>query len=347
MQKPRNNGIELLRVLSMIGVCMIHAVAFEPSRSGHWLSNMLRPCVVVFVLISGYFGIRFSISKIIRLCLVGLYCSTMASVLDRLLVGCGFDGLAMDIINTYKSFWFLHAYLVLMAFACLCGGLFEVRDGDGSKLNALVLMRTIPVVLVVFFWSFFAEFPVIYRILPKDASFGPYSGLTLVGIYLAGRLVRVVGFDTRNMSVKKAFLVVILLFGVSSFGLGWFGWYNSPAALVLASLLLIMFSRLNLPKSLAFFVELVAPSCFSIYLMTTNDVGRLVVERVLLEFHDWLYVGFAVSALVLFMGGLLLDTPRRIVARINCLNLWGSMDRVYSNGIVRLTNLIGAKQEAL
>jgi len=46
-------------VMLMFGICLLHAVGF----GGHgqaWVINILSSCVVGFVFISGWFGVRFS-----------------------------------------------------------------------------------------------------------------------------------------------------------------------------------------------------------------------------------------------------------------------------------------------
>lgn len=74
----RNQSVELLRVLLMLGICGIHVAAF---MGGGWkyLDKTLWPCVVAFVFISGYYGVKFSVKKVVRLCGMGVWCAIVAA----------------------------------------------------------------------------------------------------------------------------------------------------------------------------------------------------------------------------------------------------------------------------
>lgn len=64
--EPRNPAIELFRILAMFGICMIHVSGQGPYRSV-WPTNLCCAAVPAFIFISGYFGVRFSVSKLLRL----------------------------------------------------------------------------------------------------------------------------------------------------------------------------------------------------------------------------------------------------------------------------------------
>ena len=56
--KCRDGAVELYRVALMYGICLLHTVNFGGYQKW-WLANVLYTCVVGFVFISGWFGIRF------------------------------------------------------------------------------------------------------------------------------------------------------------------------------------------------------------------------------------------------------------------------------------------------
>ena len=66
MTSKRNIGLDLFRIVMMFGICLIHASAQGEYRSAR-LANIASPSVVGFAMISGYFGLRFAPSKLIRL----------------------------------------------------------------------------------------------------------------------------------------------------------------------------------------------------------------------------------------------------------------------------------------
>jgi len=64
--KSRNPGLELYRALLMLGIVAYHVLG-QLRPFGRGLENVCDTCVVGFVLISGWFGVRFSWSKAARL----------------------------------------------------------------------------------------------------------------------------------------------------------------------------------------------------------------------------------------------------------------------------------------
>lgn len=74
MKKERNSSIEMLRILAMLGIVIMHtngAVMEHGSGTGFaWTqieNGIFNAGVSIFILISGYFGIRRSTQKLIEL----------------------------------------------------------------------------------------------------------------------------------------------------------------------------------------------------------------------------------------------------------------------------------------
>ena len=74
MKKERNSSIEMLRILAMLGIVIMHtngAVMEHGAGTGFaWTqieNGIFNVGVSIFVLISGYFGIRRSTQKLIEL----------------------------------------------------------------------------------------------------------------------------------------------------------------------------------------------------------------------------------------------------------------------------------------
>ena len=81
----RDARIEFFRCMLMFGICLLHTVG-NSGHNDYWLSSMLAFCVDGFVLISGYFGIKFSWKKILSLEITSIWCaflSTLAMSLVR------------------------------------------------------------------------------------------------------------------------------------------------------------------------------------------------------------------------------------------------------------------------
>lgn len=76
----RDNRIEVFRCLMMFGICLLHAI----TQGGHivrWADNALHTCVVGFVVISGWFGIKFSWGKVFRIVALTAWCALVVSTM--------------------------------------------------------------------------------------------------------------------------------------------------------------------------------------------------------------------------------------------------------------------------
>lgn len=123
--KQRDIAIELYRVMLMFGICLLHAIG-QSAEPRAWMQNILASCVVGFVFISGWFGIKFTWMKLAKLYGIGLYCALVYG-----LMACWGESnwlIAAPKLAWFKlthGFWFLHAYALMMALTPLAN--LEVR----------------------------------------------------------------------------------------------------------------------------------------------------------------------------------------------------------------------------
>lgn len=122
--------------------------------------------------------------------------------------------------------------------------------------------------------------------------------------------------------VKTWHLVVAIpiLWFVTGIGLGD---YNSPFAFALACGMFVVMKRVGVAFSrverVGRVVGWLGPSMFSVYLLHTNEVGfgfikifePKIIEAGVPVLFVWLF-----TAIPLFVGGVLLDLPRRLFGRI-------------------------------
>ena len=150
----RESNMELLRIFCMFGIVCLHTCGpFLRDASGISLiyfslfNSIFNTGVTLFVLISGYFGIRSSGRKVFSLWLqVFLY-----SLLGAFVMYWGGDSSALD-ANHIKSvilpvssnkYWFVTAYVVLMIFSPWLNEL-------ASFLHKKSLFRLVLILLIVF-----------------------------------------------------------------------------------------------------------------------------------------------------------------------------------------------------
>ena len=79
----RDTSIECYRVVLMFGIVLLHTIT-QCGFCRRGLDNMLSTCVDSFVFISGYYGIRFTFSKAVRLVSIGIFCAAVVSLCSGL-----------------------------------------------------------------------------------------------------------------------------------------------------------------------------------------------------------------------------------------------------------------------
>lgn len=293
----RDSNIELLKIFSMFLVCLVHAVGYRIERWDFWLANVSYVGVDIFVLISGYYGIRFRLSKVLSLELTGLlvaFCVDLIQKNGRLSL--------YEVLNIFKGYWFLHAYVLMMFFAPL----FEEYK-ENRKL--------VPIALVVFCWSFLTMIPGVQKFIPRTVGLDPYGGVVLLGIYVIGRMYRWSDIEKR---INCTIAVGVILFGLFFASL-WFGFlarYNSPFLLIAAVGVFYLFKMLSLPKLVENAVALITPSIFCIYLFHVTPLGYKIfamIEDSLSRAGCCRYCIFVANASAIFVLGFLFDIPRRLI----------------------------------
>lgn len=311
----RNASVELLRLLLMFGIVLLHVIGFGGwCRRGYW--DVLRPCVDGFVFISGYYGIRFASSKILKLIGVGVWCAIVSVVLRGLIVNVSFEGLLPDVsYSLSKGYWFLWSYIVMTCFAPLVN--LAVVRFDENKTVLCTLM------ILVFGYSYLDMMPLLRGRLPMPFGFGQSSFFTLLGVYIAARVFSELKIERY---ISKSVLAVGLIVSLT---LCWFGvsHYHSPFAVSLAAFVFVLFKRIKISGSFRRFVLFCTPSLFSIYLLHQTIRGwnfivpgmRWCVESVGLPIQlAWIIVASGV-----FLFGLSVDLLRRLVVYgIRRLGLW-------------------------
>ena len=266
----RKSNMELLRIISMILIVLNHSnylvfgsviaeeIEQDSFRSfGRILFEQL--CIVgvnVFVLISGYFGIRPTKGKFFNLMFQIFFWSVLSTAVGMLF------GVEVSLRSVAKTFWlggyywFVPAYIALFAFSPVLNKFIE----HSTKKEFLVVVM-----------SFFAiEF--FYGWLGNMASYSSgYSFASFIGLYLLGRYVnlypgKLCKFD-RRIDVLLYFVLSIIPAVISFLTIMKMEKdfatisYSSPFVVFAALFLLLYFTKLNLTSQS---INWAAASVFSI-----------------------------------------------------------------------------------
>lgn len=117
----RQSNIELLRLLSMLMIMVWHfnGHAICPNNStiiSNFFQSLTVPATTIFVLISGYFGIRFRVRSVFKLY---LQCFIWGLVSYLLYCVCSHQPIGIALLGrlfafTHNKWWFIDCYLYLM-----------------------------------------------------------------------------------------------------------------------------------------------------------------------------------------------------------------------------------------
>ena len=329
LNKERDSNMELLRCVAMLLVVLVHIgflslglPTFEEANTEPFsvfmrflTQSVSVVCVNVFILLSGWYGIRFNLmrlgsflfqvfffSVLIYCCLVFVNPREYLN-LRSLLVVCLLNG---------EDYWFVKSYVLLFLFSPFLNKLIE----DASNK---VLVKHI---LIVFF-----VFQTIYGWLSINGApeiAGGYSALSFIGLYLLMRYLRIYGFETSKFRGKQyisiffaiAILNASLAFILARMNIMVFGrifTYTNPLVICQSLFMVLAFSRLNIKSK---FINWMAISCFAVYLTHANQfilrpfLGRWI--KFLFDAHSTMMFVLTVACtlLVIFFFSILLDKLR-------------------------------------
>lgn len=304
----RNPSIELYRALLMLGICLLHGFS-QGAFVYVWPARLLSVCLTAFVFISGWYGIRFSWKKAIGLVLIGWYCRYVGCVAYALLAGMDLPSLnPFNALRATKVYWFLWAYIALMLVAPVLNLAIEYAKAERKLLVFL------PVFVLVFGWSYLCGMPT-KGVLPNPGGAGGSAFLSFIGIYLAARLFKEFNLDA-YVTKRVGIAVACVCCPAAMLGAGHH--MNSVFALVLSAVMFVGMKNLGIPERYGKFLSLLSPSLFSVYLLHTHMFGFGFLERI-----DEVIIGghavlaCIVSAIMVFVIGLALDFPRRIVMEMS------------------------------
>ncbi len=200
--KTRNSSIELLRILCIFGIIFMHTIAY----GGDELSQMNRYLLIFancftnlgvtcFMLISGYFGVRFNLQKLIKLDLMVILYTILHQVIKLAL---GIPVGKMDWLSSFfpilsNQYWYLTAYFII---AILSGYLNQIPE----KLKKEQFGK-----LLLFCLFLFCVVPTFlhFDILGSEGK----NVVQMTVIYLIGRYIRLYNQN----SYRKSRLATLLL----------------------------------------------------------------------------------------------------------------------------------------
>lgn len=319
----------LLMMLIVVHHCFVHGLWQDAQV---WWSFLFTTMIIwhvdSFVSISGWFGIKFSWAKVLRL--YGLF--AFYSLLDL-----GYLYFFDRSHFTASAFiisggWFGGTYLMLMFLSPILNAGLERLEGEGpSALSRALMMLGGAAALA---W---APAHLMTGVCPEG--FGSQSIMTFIVVY-------VLAFGIRKLSAERsikpilwvgflafpAFLIVVKLAealirslvhsNISIRLLKEGSLYNAPHVWLFAIALMIVFVKhVKIPERAGRVIAFISPSMFGIYLFhDTTTIGRnllIAIEQRLSEGLGWHPIAIiALSGVAVFGASLIVDLLRRGVVSV-------------------------------
>ena len=323
-KKVRDSNMELLRIVAMLFVVMVHTCdysvgtpvandvssEFAISFSRLTLQSITVVCVNLFVLISGWYGIKpkkgkfiellFQLAFFILVCLVYGYVQQGNLSLTKILMT----------IRLHKMWWFIRSYILLFFLA-------PVLNAFCEKATKKEFMMVLIAFYVFSSYNWLSHF--------VDWMVNGYCTMSFVGLYLLARFARMylpdmISFNQYQWLLLYAFFTtlticlafVAILTPYLPIDVHELWGYDSPFVVLASLSLLLFFSKLKIQSSV---VNWVAKSCFAVYLLHTSHYIFPDFKAHLSQYYQthsyWTYLLYSiVFSVAVFAIGILLDKVR-------------------------------------
>lgn len=335
----RESNIELLRIVAMLLLMGVHAnyVALGAPDASDIIENPTNAffrilteniCIVgvnVFVMISGWFGIRYKAKGLCNLLFQCLFFSIAVYIIYFITGRVEFN--RMNIMSSFllykNAYWFVWAYLILYVIAPMLNTFIEYSDQKTFK-RALIMFWTVEMTVCLFtFCGFFKS---------------GYNPLHFIGLYLLARYFNlyIKNYDKWKCLATYALCVICntlmcflpaMLSGKENNTLSSISFaYTGPFNIIGALALLLFFTKLEIKSKL---INWISISCLTVYIIHSHECIYLQYRAAALYIYNN-YSGvifFAVMIafiLSVFIACILVDK-----IRIYLFNyLWNRYERI-------------------
>ena len=273
--------MELLRIISMLLVLVVHAgytsigtpnaddICNAPLSSVlRFLSESISViCVNIFVMISGWYGIRPKLKRFCEFIFQVLFFGIVIYLVLRVLRLTEVWGIGdwASFLFFRRDIWFVNAYIILYCLSPVLNLFAEQASHKQFQVTLVVFF------LLMFFFGF---------IKSDDFFSHGYSPLAFIGIYLLARYVKMYPnkYTVMNKYADMSVYVVatLLTTGLATFAVRysildpWTPYaYSSPLVIIASLYFLLFFTKISFHHAV---VNWIASSVFAVYLFHADPV---------------------------------------------------------------------------
>lgn len=272
-------------------------------------------CVNEFILISGWFGIKFSYKGIYTLLFQSIYFSVFL-----IFIGIVF-GLNIPVGESVRSlyfgstYWFIPCYLLLYVLSPILNKYIELS-------NEYELRKMIGALLVFEF--------LLGNYIDVSGFAGGYSTLSFVVLYLIARYLRLCHIERINSYTKITYLLlyviftfipvlIVEVFGSNSILSCTHLSYNNPFVITASIFFFLFFKKLHFSSKT---INVLGASSFTVYLLQLHPITGPYFKEYMFSMYkehlgyNYIIISFLISLLLLILG-FILDQPRKYIG--NCI----------------------------
>lgn len=235
----RKSSIELLRIIAMVCIVVCHILNHGLQNSYvqlDWIKPLISCGVDIFVLISGYFGIRFKYKSLANILLMVSFYTIVSCLVEYYIIGNSIPVTRLSgIVLPYSGnhyYWFITCYITLYLFSPVFNEGIEYLRKEGGYY----------IFIVSLVWINCVGGWLLGNTLINSTG---YNFMNFIFLYFIGGSLKFYGIDDL---VKFKFLVIffILTWGISFLlsriisRVDLFA-YNSPTVLMMSIIILLFF----------------------------------------------------------------------------------------------------------
>ena len=295
----RDSNMELLRIVAMLLVMIVHAnfralpVPSYEEANHEFLSSIFRfftesfsiICVNVFILLSGWYGIKLKIGRLLEFIfqvfffsIVGLIIIQFITPEKYTLTNC----IGNILLTDRWDYWFVKAYLGLYLLSPILNSFIE----HATKKQYQFVLIAFYVFHTIYGWIF-----------PTGAIYfeNGYSAMSFMGLYLLARYIRLYPISLWKKSACFDLFIyacIVVFTTFITFTLKrhnipyerYFFLYSCPLVIISAMHFMLIFTKIHV-KSKS--INWVASSCFAVYLLHSNAfLAKPCYDNIILEWFN-------------------------------------------------------------
>lgn len=346
----RDSNMELLRIVAMLLVLVVHA-DFASLGSPTIIEIIDAPyssivrlgveyisiiSVNVFVLLSGWYGIKMKSKGLIGLLFQSMFFGILGIILYNILVNTfipsnAFQGVNLDVATpasaffsilmiNFEDYWFVKSYVLLYILSPILNA--YVEQYSHKQFRTILALFFIS----QFLWGWYYGSVGFFS--------NGYSAMSFIGLYLLARYIRIYQPAFSKYHKSKDVLVYIVLTIISttlafvSINQGWnllysaTYKYNSPLVIAASIAFLLFFSKIRFQSSI---VNTIASSAFGVYLLHAQSNLYIIYTKTIRKWFETennccFLLNTITFIITLFVASVLIDKIR--------IYLWNKITKV-------------------